>query len=327
MSRTLFAAAVVVTLLLTGCSGSAQPSATAQAGTTQPTKQASVAPASSQSGAQGQSYTITGQDGAKVTVNSGLPEELKSFPVPAGFAYDSGGSMSAQGQGGGSLNVATYKGKMSLNDAIAYYKQTAASKGWTEGMSFSDNKGGQLWYTTPDSYSYIVSFTLQDDGTTEISVLGGKDKATAVPTKAAAATQAPTKPAATTAPAKPAATPTPSGPALTGNSALPQELQDLPMPSGFAVEKDGVMRVASGGKFQMAAATLFGQGEPAAIGDWYLQNLKTKGWQEAFSQSGEDEVTLMLQQTKNGGELTLAINISKRDDGTGTEVFVSVTAT
>ncbi|MCL5111078.1 MAG: hypothetical protein M1401_19855 [Chloroflexi bacterium] len=334
MSRSRFTALIVGAVLVAGCSSpAAAPATTAPAAgaTTAPAAAATTRPAGGAVNAPGtqpgQGVTITGQDGAQVTINSGLPEELKAFPVPTGFAYDSGGSMSSQGKDGGSLNVATYKGQASLADSMNFYKQTAASKGWTEGMSFSDNKGGQLWYTTPDQYSYIVTFSLRDDGSTEISVLGGKDKATAVPTKTAAATQAPARATATTTPAKPAATPTPSGPALTSNSALPQELRDLPMPSGFAVEKDGVLRMASGGKFQMAAATLFGQGDPATIGAWYQQNLKTKGWQESFSQSAEDEMTMMFTQTKDGVDLTMALNISKRDDGTGTEVFISVTVT
>lgn len=318
MFKAILAALIAASLLLVSCSGgSGQP--TAQA-TQQPSGQAaqqSGKPVGPVVGQPGQSVTIPGTGGQSVTVDTSLPSEFAGFPVPPGFAYDSGGSLSVSGKEGGKTTVASWKGKATLADAMSFYKQNAASKGWTEGMSFSDNKGGQLWFTTKDNYSYIVTLATRDDGALEISVLGGQSNwPTPAPTRAPVVQATKPPAAATSAPAQPQATPATARPATVAVSQMPQELQALPLPSGFAPLQDGMMRLTSGNQLQTATTTLVGTGEPKQIAEFYKGALPGKGWAEELTMSTGQGVLLSFTGQVGGADFALNIAIEKKDAGT-----------
>lgn len=117
--------------------------------------------------------TIKGKDGESVTINSSMPDELKAFPLPSGFKYESGGSStSAQGQ----MSIATWKGKGNIAAIGEFYKKTAADQGWTVGLTMGDGEGGQLQANAKDGKNYMISFSSQEDGEIEISVMVSKSK-------------------------------------------------------------------------------------------------------------------------------------------------------
>ncbi|MHB1131827.1 MAG: hypothetical protein ACYC4L_05495 [Chloroflexota bacterium] len=320
MRRVLFVSLVILALVLAGCSSPAAPAATPAASSNAPGGGATPA------GKPADAITITGNQGEKITVGSGLADEFKAFPVPGGFAFDSAGSMTAAGKDGAKLAAATWKGKVATAAVVAFYKKAATEQGWKEDMSFSDADGGQLWFTTKDGLSYIITYAGKDGAELELNVLASKESK---PTPAAASPAATETKAAAAPPATPvASTPAPAAtvaaPALADASALPAELKDLPIPGGFGVQKDGIARIASGGQFSMATAALWGTASPEKVVDFYQQALPAKGWQEEAAITNDDGADLAFMMEKDGGEWVLAISIAKEDGGTRVQVVLMV---
>ena len=305
-------------LLLAGCSGGGgQPTAQATQRAGSPVVQPSQAPGGKLNAPivspLGQNLTIPGASGQNVTVSSGTPNELKDFPVPPGFAYDSGGTMSASGRDGGSLAVAAWKGKMTLADGISYYKGLATQKGWKETLSMTNADGGQLLYSTASNYNYIVTFSVEDGGVLQVSVLGSQ------------------APSATPTPAGQGAAATATRPAVNATAApvvtvpvaqMPQELQAFPLPNGFAPKKDGMVRMVSGNQLQMAVAVLVGTGDPGQIAKFYQGALPSKGWTEELMMSTGQGVMLSFVGQVSGADFALNVSIEKKD--AGTEVFLTL---
>ena len=275
-----------------------------------------------QTSQKGDTVTVKGKDGESVVVSSTTLEEFKSFPVPEGFKLESSGSVSSKGE---KLSVATWKGKGSLPEVDKFYQKTMPGQGWTEESVFTTDTGSMLSFNKGD-INVVITTSKQDD-VVDIAVMLGKSAqqpAAATPkqttgSSSAMATPTPAKPEPTQ---KPEATPTPAGPTLTDASALPAELKDLPVPSGFSLVKDSAVRMAAGGKFQTAVAKWFGKTSVKEVGQFYQKALPGKGWTEEQFAEGEDNIGGSYRNEK--AKMMLVLLVEKTD--AGTEILMEVVA-
>lgn len=275
---------------------------------------------------KGDSVTVKGKDGETVNFSSEMPAELKDLPVPAGLKFDGSGSMSANGD---KLAVANYKGKGALQPIVDHYQKTLPGLGWKEESNIMTDTGGLLSFSSTKSSadSLTVSFNKGEGDAVEVSLMFGKSKNTPV-AKATSSAQAAAKsdsPDATPTAqpeAKPAATETPAPPKTTDASAVPAELKDIPIPSGFQPLKDGMLRATEGGKFQSAVATYAGKTGVKEAGEALQKGLTGKGWNEEEFVAGEDESAGFFTNPKDN--LMLNVVVTKTD--TGTEIHVQLMA-
>lgn len=112
---------------------------------------------------------------------------------------------------------------------------------------------------------------------------------------------------------KPAA-PASAGPSLTSTSALPNELKDLPTPSGFSVVKDSPFRITAGNRVS-ATAQLAGKGEVDKLQEFYVNAFRGKGLAEQAVISQEDQATVIFASQQGGKNVTLGAAIEKVDQG------------
>ncbi len=306
----LFVALLSLSVLVVGCAAAAQQAV--QQATGVEVKQG------------GNQVTVKGTDGNSVTIDSTIPAELNDFPVPQGFKSEGGGSMTS---GGDKMAAVSWKGTGQVQTVLDFYKTSLPGKGWKEESTFVSGDGAMLNYSKPDGYGLTVTVSADDKNNITVAVLGGKSSKT--PTPAAQAQAQPTaKPQASSS--KPEATPTPEpttapqAPATTDASAIPAELKDAPLPSGFAPVKNSATRVATGGKFQMAYVEYFGKTSVKDASAWYTSNLASKGWEVSLEQGGEDE-SVFICTSKADSTLTLSINVSA--DDAGTNIILSLTKT
>jgi len=297
MWRWLMVSVALLALLLSGCAQAAQKAVEQTTGVKTDQK--------------GDAVTITSKEGTAVTFTSNMPEELKDFPVPDGFKFDSSGSMSS---GEDKLAAANWKGKSDYKTVSDYYKKAMADKGYKEDFTVDTDTGGMRNYSKGD-ISLTVTFDRekgQDEMT--ISVLLGKSKRTPTPppTKEAEATDTPEIPEATPT-AGPTETPEP--PAAADASSLAPELKDVPVPSGFTLLKDGTMRIAQGGSFKSATARYLGKASVKEAGQFYKSAMAGKGWDETQFMEIEDGVVGAYTSAQDK-TLSLMISVSKGDAGT-----------
>ncbi|MHB1004673.1 MAG: hypothetical protein ACYC3S_03405 [Chloroflexota bacterium] len=295
MFRWLAISLAIVALLIGGCTSPAQKVVEQTTGTSINQK--------------GDTVTIKGKDGEQFTLSSTMPDELKNFPAPAGFKLENASSISA---GADKTATATWKGKAPITDVAAFYKKYAADQNWQVGLTFGDATSGQIHGTAPDNMNYIVSYSLGSDGGTEITVMASKVKATPTKEPATATTVAVAKAAATST--KPQTTPAPEAPATTTQESLPNEIKDIPLPSGFALEKDGAFRLASGNNVSVNA-TFYGTGDMAKIQAFFESQMVSKGWEKDTVLAIGDQVTMMFTQQKNNLDLSIGISVVKKDPG------------
>lgn len=117
------------------------------------------------------SVSIKGPEGQSVTFSSAAPEELKDFPVPTGFKWKEGGSVSGSGpQSSGRMATGNWTGKATIAEVASFYKKTATERGWTESLTFSDNENGQAHYKTKENSALIVGYSL-DEGNIDLTVM------------------------------------------------------------------------------------------------------------------------------------------------------------
>lgn len=294
----LFVALLSLGVLVVGCAAAAQQAV--QQATGVEVKQG------------GNQVTVKGSDGQSMTVDSSIPDELKSFPVPQGFTSEGGGTMTA---GGDKLAAVSWKGTGQVQSVIDFYKSSLPGQGWKEESTFVSGDGGMLNYSKPDGYGLTVTVSKDDSNNITVAVLGGKSSKTPTPSTDSAPTpraQATSKPEATPTPEP---TTAPQAPATTDASAVPAELKDVPLPSGFAPVKNSAARMATGGKFQMAYVEFFGKASMKDTAAWYSSNLDAKGWTVDMDNSGEEE-SVFVCTSKADSTLHLGINVTAGDAGT-----------
>jgi hypothetical protein len=279
---------------------------------------------------KGEAFTIKGKDGESVNFSSETPAELKDFPIPQGFKLDSSGSMTSNGD---KVSVASYKGKGALDTTVAFYQSKLPGLGWKEEGNFMTDTGGMINYTKGDTDGLTVTVS-KDNENLDVSVLLGKSK-TGANSKLTATAQAasassnstanatPTPASEIKATPKPGATSTPAPPITTSASAIPAELKDLPMPPGFDPIKDGMMRIAEGGKFKAATARFHGNAELKTVGEFFQTSLPAKGWTEDETMDGEDQVVASYTNDTAGLQLVV---VAMKDD-TGTEINLQLSTT
>ena len=250
---------------------------------------------------KGDSVTIKGNQGEAIVVGSGIPDELKNFPVPQGFRYESGGSMSS---GADKFAAVNWVGKGTLKAVADFYKKVMPEQGWTETASVSTTEGLWLTYEKGDKDSVALVAAPQGDEVTLSAVWGKASQQPGVVGKSAP---------------QPGTVPAPAGPATTDPSTLPSELKDIPVPAGFAVIKGSARRETGGGQFSLAEAAWFGQASTKEAFAFFQKTLPAKGWNEASTDEGEDQAYLSYSNAKDS-TLLLEVDISK-DQG-GTEILM-----
>jgi hypothetical protein len=246
----------------------------------------------------GQTMSIKGKDGEAVVLGATIPDELKGFPVAAGFTPQAGASFS----GGGDKGITgVWKGKGDIAQIAAFFKKELTSQGWTEDLAM-------------DSPAAIIRQYLKgDDGA--MLTIGKEDKTDSVTVSIILSKVKGKTPSGGQTPAassKPGAA-VPSGPPTTDVSNLPAELRDIPMPTGFSPIKDTISRQASGGKFTAAAANWYGKGKVQAIVEFFQKNLPPKGWEEEESNIYEDSGFIRMVSAAKKQALDLTITVM--DDG------------
>ena len=312
VSVLFFAFAVSAAVALGGCQQVAQKAVEQATGITTDQK--------------GDSFTIKGKDGETVNFNSQVPAELKDFPMPANFKLDSSGSMSS---GGDRVSVASYKGKGDLQSVTQYYQQTLPGLGWKEEGNMMTDDGGVLVYASTKDAADALTVTIGkgEGDAVEVSVLYGKSKNTPVaggtdPISRAAASPTPATTDAPTATPKPEATATSAPPKTVDASAVPAEIRQIPIPSGFTPLKDGIIRLSEGGSFKMASARYSGAGSVQDVGASLQGSLLAKGWEESeFADTGDEVVAYFTNPEDNS---SLIVLVTKTD--TGTELNLQLVA-
>lgn len=302
-----FAALALLSLIVVGCASNGAQT-TPQA--TQPASQSASQQATpTQSQQSGGKVTIPGSNGTSVTIDSSVPDDLKTFPVPQGFTSQGMGSMTS---GGDKLSTGSWTGTGQVQTVVDFYKSSLPGQGWKEEGTILTDSGGFINYSKPGGLGLTVTVSKDDSGKITIAVLYGKSSATPTPqaqaTEAADATETPE---ATSAPE---ATSTPAAPAKGDSSLIPAELKDIPVPSGFYLVKDSAIRLASGGQFTLATAEFFGTTSVKDVGAFYKSSLTAKGWNIDTEVGGED--TYVLACKNSDGSLSLEVSVSTADAGT-----------
>jgi hypothetical protein len=80
---------------------------------------------------RGDTVTITDKAGETITLGSGVPDSLRSFPVPQGFktVIDKGGSFSDKQN---EMAVAAWSGTGTLRSVADFYQKTMTAQGWEQ---------------------------------------------------------------------------------------------------------------------------------------------------------------------------------------------------
>ncbi len=120
----------------------------------------------------GQSVTLKNDAGESVTISGRIPDELKNFPVPTGFAFKASdsGSISAQE---GTTAAGTWTGSGSVQSVSDFYIRTLAQQGWTQDMAMSSGDSGVLMYEKGADAAWIT--VAREGQTTTIAILYGKN--------------------------------------------------------------------------------------------------------------------------------------------------------
>lgn len=160
MFRLVIISFLIVAFLLTGCAQAAQKAVEQATGV--------------QVDQKGENVTIKNKDGEQMTFSSNVPDELKNFPVPPGFSVDASGAGSMS-TGADKVSVATWKGKGSVDDVVAFYKKTMADQGYKEDFAMTAGDGGTLSYSKGESGAMITIG--KQGGDITIGVLLGKSPA------------------------------------------------------------------------------------------------------------------------------------------------------
>lgn len=311
MVRTFVIATAALALLLSACTGT--PSAPQATPAPQAT-QASVSVAVPAAVANQNAPVPSKSTGSSVNAPASLPVGLKDFRVPSGFSLETAGTIAA---GGSQMDTGTWRGKAKVADVSAFYKQYATEQGWEIATTIENNDSGQVYATGKDGLSYIVSYTERNNEEVDLSVMAGKEAQATPPTGSQAI--APSVPKVTTLAEKPQAQPAPVSPALADVSEIPNELKDVPIPSGFGVVKDSAFRMTVGTGVT-ATVSLSGQGEIENIKDFYVQAFKARGLQEQVVMSTADETTVIYGGMKDGKQSILSAGIEKTDTGIGVTI-------
>jgi hypothetical protein len=160
MVRVLFALVLVLGMALTGCSQSTPD--TSDIGNVDISQ-------------DGEEFTITGEGGEELKVSEDLPEELKNFPAPEGFASQGGGTLRS---GGGEMSAISWKGKGTVPEIAEFYETAMTDDGWTkEGLSL-DNEGTSMRSFVKGDFNVTVTIVPDEENADDIiiSVLGGRDE-------------------------------------------------------------------------------------------------------------------------------------------------------
>ena len=120
----------------------------------------------------GNSVTVNDTGGNSLTANLQIPDELRNFPVPAGFVLQTDTVGSVTANDGGSTAVAAWSGSGSIPSVNAFYKTAMADRGWTSSMSVDTPDEGVFTFEKAGFNAWV---TVETDATgTTISVLYGK---------------------------------------------------------------------------------------------------------------------------------------------------------
>jgi hypothetical protein len=271
----------------------------------------------------GDSVTIKTGTGESVTFNGQAPDELKAFPVPAGFTLDKDGygSMTTQD---GTMATATWVGSGGVGAAGDFYTGTLPKQGWTQTMAIDSGTSRVFTYDKGEHSAWV---SIDDDGgKTRIAVLYGRQTNRPTPTAAravaapAATAEARAGTSVDDAASRPQPTATSEAPTLTDPSVLPNELRAIPLASGFGIVKGSAQRIAEGGVFRMATARAFGKLSVTDVESFYKQALVGQ-WKQDSEFAGEDECQLAYTSKT---EDTLALNIDIEKVDAGTEVTLTL---
>ncbi|MGI5836467.1 MAG: DUF4352 domain-containing protein [Chloroflexota bacterium] len=126
---------------------------------------------------------------------------------------------------------------------------------------------------------------------------------------------------ATTTPAAAEATPTPEWPTLTDESAVPQELKAIPVPSGFSVVKGSTLRSTSGGQFEQARATYYGKMSIKDATAFFTESLANDWYCDGESVS-DDDANFEFTNKENESQI-LYLYIYEVDGGLEIEMELS----
>lgn len=274
-------------LAITACNNPVKPAVEGgtEIQTSQQTSQRTNQQTNQQTSQKGDTVSIKSQDGSTVNISSQMPDDLKNFPVPAGFKPDSSGSVTSGNSGGDKLAVTTWKGTASLDSVTEFYKKTMPSQGWTEASVVSTDSGAVFSYSKGDQSALTIT-TGKDGNSVTISVLLTRS----------------------------GPTPTAAPPKTANASALPDEMKILPVPDGFSIVDGSAGRVTDGGKFTNADARWFGKTDYKKVADYYRRELKSRGWIEKDGADSDGEVDTHF--TNDKAQLDLSLSVTKTDAGT-----------
>jgi hypothetical protein len=256
---------LVLALAIFGIGCGAQPPAppavaTATAG---PASNPTPTPAASQSNpviassTPSPGLTLQSSPGQSITVSGAVPDALKGFPVPDGFALttDSSGSLTANE---GTMAVAEWSGTGTLQSISDFYARTLKQQGWSQQLSMNAANGGTLAYTKGDSQANIT-IDASDSTTTKVGVMLLRNLATQPAGAAVQATPAPVQ--------------------LATGGGMPAALSSLPVPNGFTVVPDSTANISSGNQV-MSTASWTGSSSVADAAAFYKKSMAAAGWTE-----------------------------------------------
>lgn len=245
-----------------------------------------------------------------------VPAELKDFPVPSGFTYGGGGSISKDGD---KMTTASWTGQSTPAEVEAFFKKEMPGRGWKEESVMNTDSGSLLSYSKADQTGVMITVSKEDNGEITIAVILGKSSNKPTPTAESESVTAAEAPEATPTIGEAEPTPTPAAPETDPSANIAPQLKAIPLPSGFQVEKDSFETMNANGKLAMASARWFGKTDAKQSFEFFKKEIPAAGWTELFSTEDSDGFTL----TYNGkDELNLAIQIRMIETGTEIEMVL-----
>ena len=118
----------------------------------------------------GDSVTIKTEEG-EIKIGTGLPDELKDFPIPSGFVSteNAGGTITTKE---GKIISAGWEGpETDASEIFDFYEGRLKGMGYEEQMSFSSDDGGLVSYAKESGNEILTITVSTSGGETEIVVL------------------------------------------------------------------------------------------------------------------------------------------------------------
>lgn len=253
--------------------------------------------------------------GVKVETDS-VPAELKDLPIPGGFTYDGGGSVSKDGD---KVTSASWKGQGTTADVTAFFKKEMPGRSWKEEAIMNSDDSSLLNYSKDDQSGIMITVSKEGNDDVTIAVIYGKSSKTPTPEPVAETSSETDEAVETPVPDAPEPTATAAAPETTDNANIAPQLKAIPVPGDFKVEQDSFQTISTNGKLGMATARWFGKAEAKQAFEFFQKEIPAAGWTEIMTAEDSDGYSLAY----NGkDELNLMIEIRTLDTGTEIEMIL-----